>query len=325
VFEFARRPRAEWSNFVTDDPTFKKLREDMSPSDAREIANDKALFHGHCVEHRLPTIPLLCLVSKNPAPHYPHVRCVMNLDEWRAAVADAPNDLFIKPINRSFGDGAFTTSRAGERLRFADREGSLDELFGYLRAMLEQELGWLVQPRLRCHPALAEIMGPRGLGTVRAVTCMDRGKPRLLLGVLRITVGDNVTDNFHHGSTGNLVAPIDIGTGALGTARGSTRKDWPAMAAFSCHPETGHPIEGFRVPQWAEIVALALKSQQSLPALKSTGWDIAVSPEGPVLVETNALYSLDILQVAHRRGLKRELLRELGAFEACAPRPEEAP
>jgi hypothetical protein len=141
---------------------------------------------------------------------------------------------------------------------------------------------------------------------------MEAGKPRLLLAVLRITAGDNVIDNFEHGSTGNLVAPIDLDTGTVGAARGSIRKDWPTMAAFSRHPETGHAIEGFKIPHWTAMIALALKSQQSLPALKSTGWDIAMTPEGPLLIETNAFYSVDILQVAHQRGFKRELLRELG-------------
>jgi hypothetical protein len=318
LFEFAGIPQSVWGNFVTDDPSFKKLLEEMSPSHAREIANDKALFYRHCIEHGLPTLPILCLVSKHPAPQYPNVQCAMNLGQWRTAMARAPDELFAKPIHGTFGEGAFTMSRVGERVHFADREGSLDDVFGYLQDMVEHERGWLIQPRLRRHSAIAGIMAPRGVGTIRVVTCMDSGRARLLLAVMKITVGNNVTDNFHSGSTGNLVAPIDLGTGVLAAARGSTRKDWPAMTAISHHPDTGHAIEGFVIPNWTEIVALALKSQQSLPLLKSTGWDIALTPQGPVLVETNAFYSVDILQVAHRRGLKRELMQELGVGAAGA-------
>lgn len=312
LFELARIPQSGWSNFVTDDPSFKKLLEEMSPSDARAIANDKALFHGHCIEHRLPAIPILCLVSKSPAPQYPNVRSVTSLDEWRTVMAHAPDELFAKPIDGTFGEGAFTASRVGDRVHFAHRDGSQDDVFGYLQGMLEHELGWLIQPRLRCHPAVADIMASQGIGTVRVVTCMYAGKSRVLLPYLKITVGSNVTDNFHHGFTGNLVAPIDLRTGVLAAARGSTRNDWPAMTEIPRHPDTGHAIEGFALPFWDEIIALALRAQQSLPLLKSTGWDIAVTPDGPVLVETNALYGLTSLQVAYRRGVKRELLQELG-------------
>jgi hypothetical protein len=313
LFEFAGRPRSVWTNFITDDPSFKKLLEQMSPQDAREIADDKALFCQHCTRHRLATIPVLCLVTSNAVPRYAGVPCVTNLDQWRAALAEAPDELFVKPVNGTFGQGAFTTSRSVDLVRFADRDGSLDDLFEYLRPMLEHERGWLVQPRLRCHPAIAKIMGSGGIGTVRTVTCMDHGKPRLLLGVLKITVGDNVTDNFHHGTTGNLVAPIDLDTGELGPARGLVRRGWPALATFTHHPNTAGRIEGFRIPDWPQLVALALEAQQTVPSLKSTGWDIGLTPSGPVLVEANAYYSVDILQVAHRRGLKRELLQRLGA------------
>jgi hypothetical protein len=312
LFELADCPRAVWDNFITDDPWFKNLLEQMSSQDARLIADDKALFYQHCTKHGLATIPLLCLVSAHTVPQYANVPCATNVAEWRAALANAPDELFIKPVDGTFGEGAFTTCRTEDRVRFAGRDGTLDDLFGHLKAMLVHERGWLVQPLLRCHPAIAQIMGAHGMGTVRAVTCMVRGQPRLLLGVLKITVGDNVTDNFHHGSTGNLVAPIDLDSGVVGAARGSTRRDWPAMAAFSRHPETGHSIEGFIVPGWSEVVALALRSQQSLPSLNSTGWDIAVTADGPLVIETNARYSVDILQVAHQRGLKRDLLRELG-------------
>src|SRR5687767_3815113 len=54
LFELAGRPRSMWGDFVTDDPEFLEVLRRMSPSDVREIADDKALFHEHCVEHRLP-------------------------------------------------------------------------------------------------------------------------------------------------------------------------------------------------------------------------------------------------------------------------------
>lgn len=312
LFEFASVPEASWSDFVTDDPKFKKLLEQMSPEAARDVANDKALFYRHCIEHRLPAIPILGLVSKRPEREYPNVPWIGDRETWRALMEEAPDELFIKPIAGTFGEGAFTVFRNGSHLVYGDREGSPDMLFDHLQVLLEDEAGWLIQPRLQSHHGIASIMAPQGVGTIRAVTCMDRGEPRLLLAILKITVGSNVTDNFHHGSTGNLVAPIDLATGALAAARGSTRTDWPAMTTVGRHPDTGHPIEGAVVPCWEELVALVLAAQRSLPLLKSAGWDIAVTPEGPILVETNAFYSVDILQVAYGRGLKGELMRQLG-------------
>jgi hypothetical protein len=89
------------------------------------------------------------------------------------------------------------------------------------------------------------------------------------------------------------------------------RKDWPTMQELPNHPDSGERIEGFVVPAWDQVIRLALQAQESLPQLKSAGWDIAVTDAGPLLVETNLTYSVDIMQVAHRRGLKRQLMHEL--------------
>ena len=61
------------------------------------------------------------------------------------------------------------------------------------------------------------------------------------------------------------------------------------------------------------MTELFLRAQQSAPALKSAGWDIAVTLDGPLLLEANLTYGTDILQVAYGRGLKSELLGALAA------------
>jgi hypothetical protein len=318
LFEFSRVPEAAWDDYITDDPSFKQLLERMSPAEARDIAKDKALFHRHCVENGLPTVPIVGLISREPKHAYRDVPWIREHVEWNAMLASTPDRLFIKPIDGTFGEGAFVVDRVASKVRFCGRETSTDALFDHLQSPLEGASGWLVQPRLRCHPTLAAIMSPGGLGTIRAVTCMNAGTPRLLLSILKITVGDNVTDNFHHGSTGNLVAPIDVASGRISAARGSKHKDWPVMTTFSHHPDTGNAIEGTTIPGWPHVVRIVLEAQASLPELKSTGWDIAITSSGPLLVETNAYYSVDIMQVAYRRGLKRELMRALNATAAAA-------
>lgn len=314
LFEFSRVPREAWDDYVTDDPSFKKVLEEMSPASAREIATDKALFHRHCLQHELPAVPILGLISNNPRHEYPDVHWIRDRRTWDELLEQAPESLFIKPVDGTFGEGAFLATRAGRELAFADQQGSADTLFDYLQSHLDEQSGWLIQPRLRSHPALAPIMSPDGLGTIRAVTCMSAEGPRLLWAILKITVGANVTDNFHHGSTGNLVAPIDVASGRVSAARGSRRTDWPEMTTLSHHPDTGNAIEGIVIPGWPDVVRTVLAAQDSLPELKSTGWDVAITPDGPLLVETNAYYSVDIMQVAYGRGLKRELMRELDAI-----------
>jgi hypothetical protein len=165
---------------------------------------------------------------------------------------------------------------------------------------------------MKPHPEMAPLALATGLSTVRVITAMSAGGPRVLFACLKIPTGDNVVDNFHHGSTGNLLDGIDVSTGVMGPAVGSARCDWPAMVEVTSHPDNGYVIAGARVPLWKEIVDTALRGQQSLPGFRTIGWDIAATSDGVAVVEPNYGYNVPMLEIAYGRGLKAELASMLG-------------
>ncbi len=55
----------------------------------------------------------------------------------------------------------------------------------------------------------------------------------------------------------------------------------------ACHPDSGVVFDGFVVPRFFEAVDLVKACHSLLPGLHSIGWDVAVTPEGPVLLEGN--------------------------------------
>ena len=62
------------------------------------------------------------------------------------------------------------------------------------------------------------------------------------------------------------------------------------------HPDTGAPIAGHRLPCWAETMALATAALDAAHDRPSIGWDVAITDDGPVLVEGNTLSNPDIAQ-----------------------------
>jgi hypothetical protein len=307
LYQFSRIPESKWGDYLTDDPTFKDALKDMSPPEMHRLAQNKALLYQHCLAHQLPTIPILCIVGASPDPLGPELRLVTSLEQWLAVMNSVREPLFVKSVDGTYGEGAFTVAWSANGFEFEGRRGSLEDLYRHIEAKLADETGWMVQPRLRSHPGMTGIVSSHGLATIRAVTAMRGGEPQLLIAGLKVTVGNNITDNFSKGVSGNLLAPIDRETGTLSAAWGSRGTAWPEMRSFSEHPETGQRIDGFVLPFWGELVELALRAQRSLPRLKSVGWDIAATEHGVVLVEANLTYDLSILQIAHQRGLKREI------------------
>lgn len=77
----------------------------------------------------------------------------------------------------------------------------------------------------------------------------------------------------------------------------------PEMAAL--HPTTGLTIPGFQVPQWEQVRRTVEEAVTLVPNAIIVGWDVAVTAQGPVLIEGNAYPSVQIMQTAGMQGLKR--------------------
>ncbi|MBO3662505.1 sugar-transfer associated ATP-grasp domain-containing protein [Microbacterium stercoris] len=53
------------------------------------------------------------------------------------------------------------------------------------------------------------------------------------------------------------------------------------------HPDTGFPIAEFQLPFMDEVIAFIKEAARVVPEVPYVGWDVVVTPEGPVLVEGN--------------------------------------
>ena len=135
----------------------------------------------------------------------------------------------------------------------------------------------LIEEVLPQHPELAALY-PGSVNTVRLVTYLDEaGAFHVIAGVLRIGNG-GVIDNF---AGGGMFTMLDEGGVALypGVDKRSN--------VFDRHPITGVPIAGLVVPMYAEAVAMAERLSRRLPQIPYLGWDIAITPDGPAVIEAN--------------------------------------
>lgn len=310
LFRFADIPSGTWKDYLRDRRFYADVTS-KNPKELHVLVDDKLLFYQHCLAHELPTPKIIGVVGRrthaSPDQEITHIG---SLAELRIMIESGPRELFVKPVDRAHGNGAFIIRRFDGHFYFGqpEREGSLEDLYRYLNDILKDETALLIQPRIQADPGILRISSVNGLATIRIVTAMMDGNPTILYACVRLPVGTNITDNFSSGKSGNLAVAIDIETGALSKGWYSVRNDWPVMKATSTHPSTGQTICGTLIPQWPEVVDLALRAQKAIPGLKSVGWDIAVTEGGVTLIEANDTYGVAILQVAYQRGLRSELL-----------------
>lgn len=316
MYGMASRPEREWRDYVGEHE-FKQLARRLSTSADRAMARDKLRFHDHCREHGLATLPILGLVAGSDASVAAAGAASeeLRLDAPRlTALLEEHGELFLKPVDGSYGEGALRARHESGHTHFAGRSGTVGDLIAYCNALNPR--GYVVQALIRMHPDVQAVMSPSGVGTARVITCSAGPAPRFIGAALRITVGQNVTDNFVHGSSGNLIGGIDLDTGCVFSCFGARRPTSASMVTVDRHPDTGKTIVGRCLPDWDAALALVGAASKSLPSLKLAGWDLAFTTSGPVLVEVNAQAGLQGLQVALMRGIRADLA---DAFAAARP------
>lgn len=166
-----------------------------------------------------------------------------------------------------------------------------------------KEYGYdIAESYINQHPTLQEI-APFAVNTVRIFTQLDKSNNPVILGCrLRLSVNSNV-DNL---AAGNLAAPIDEHTGIV-TGPGvysDIRKE-----SQTHHPITGLSIVGLQIPFWNEVVQMAKSAALHQPQNRSIGWDIAITENGPTLIEGNHDWCKLLWQLPVGKGLKLDLLK----------------
>jgi len=301
IFELHRRPSTgharEFIYRWESKAGFLRLLKEGHRATATEL-NNKAEFAEHCREHQIRAAPVLAVLAGGEV-----VYC--------AFPAEFETDLFIKPVTGRGGKGAQRWDHVGEATYQAPGGERLSRDLLCARLIRQSRMGsLLVQQRLRNHPAL-EPLNNGALSTIRVLTCLDEsGQPEIVGAAMRMAIGPNCTvDNLH---AGGIAAAVDLDTGTLGQA--SDLGASGTLGWLDRHPDSGAPITGFVVPLWSEVREFAVRTHKAFADRCLVGWDIAVTPEGPVLVEGNGAPDLDIMQRFIRHGLMAARLGLLLAF-----------
>ena len=185
--------------------------------------------------------------------------------------------VIAKPTDEACGRGV-------EKIAVSDWPSG-GELYRHLRENGQD----LVEEYIVQHEAISAIY-PHAVNTLRIVTLTsDDGEPHLLYAFIRIGNGGRVVDNIN---AGGMAAPIDLETGVINNVAFDKESRY-----YDVHPETGHPIVGVEIPMWREATELVLAAARRIPRLRYVGWDVAVTPNGPVFVEGNQHPGHDILQM----------------------------
>lgn len=247
------------------------------------LFDDKRRFFAECQLAGLPTIPIVADFEGGEAKR------------WGEGIgAPLPKaDLFAKPALGKCATGAmlYTYEPPGF---YRCSDGTLKTAEELLKSLAETSRThpYILQERYENHPEIAAL-SPGALCTFRIVTCrLPDGRCEDIIAIFKMPTGNCFADNF---SIGGIAISIDKNNGLLGTA---ITKDIDADR-IETHPDTGRKIVGFRIPYWDCVIPLCLKAHAAFPDYAYVGWDVAVTKDGPVLVEGNLKWGVEAIQRGH--------------------------
>lgn len=209
-----------------------------------------------------------------------------------------PVDMFCKEAMGQQGQGTFHLRIADGVIRINGEKSDLEDLTARLSTRT------ILQQRVVQHPALGALY-PHSVNTLRVLTVRLGGAVQpFSFPTLRCGVSGNVVDNW---SAGGLIVPVDPSSGVL---QGPGRL--LSGGILTHHPDTAVAFDGFELPYYASAIELALRLHHDFPGLHSVGWDLAFTPDGPVVLEGNSRWS-GALRIAFDPNFKREFVRLFSA------------
>ena len=258
-------------------------------------AADKILFHTIMSGAGMPIPDLIAICAEGRSiPGIPNLTDVNAL----ASLLRKPEfyPMFMKEVGGKYSLSVVSAERydlATDKVVLLAGERQTPEV---LASKLICPRGYLIQRRMRQAPALAALFGPR-LWSVRVFVMNGKSGPRIHRATVKIATGENPADNYWR--HGNMIGAVDLESGLIyRTARGMGAD----LRLNESHPDTGCKIVGTRIYEWHRLKEIVLAAAPLFAGIHSQSWDVALTDQGPVLLEVNFGGDLNLAQLATGKG-----------------------
>lgn len=151
---------------------------------------------------------------------------------------------------------------------------NMKEMYNYLinRNLL------LVEEVIDQHKDLKKLYS-KSVNTIRIITLKYNEKINFIIAFLRIGNNNNFVDNT---SSGGMITMIDLNSGV--TQFPGCDSD---MNIYNYHPISKRKIKGVKIPYFNETKNLVEELSYKIKEINYIAWDIAITDDGPVVVEAN--------------------------------------
>ena len=199
-------------------------------------------------------------------------------------------NVMLKPATGNGGIGMHHITINNGEIIVRGNKLDIDEL----KSLLNKKERYLVQDFVtEQHPEMASLF-PGSINTLRVTMVRDDNEEIHLLGVMCLMgAGDMIVSNWHYGGVIINVKP----DGYLNEYGYSN-----SLKRINKHPDTGIVFKDFKVPFYEKVIDISFKAMKCFYGLKTLGWDIAITPDGPIFIEGNDMWGMPAHQMVEEKG-----------------------
>lgn len=257
-------------------------------NDVFVIADSKALSKKYNVDTKLSNILLNKDLANSYFDEYLRRKWCVNTEiskEEFCSRFKGSKRIIYKPVAGHRGEGIRT---------YRLKEDNLEEVY---EKLAKRKKG-IVEEYVVQHEEMLRL-SPGAVNTLRIVTVSSSSfeipgtdsHVAVAYSSLRIGGGKAVVDNFHQGG---MVAGVGLEDGII-----ETRAVDMDMNIFETHPMTGVQIKGFKIPYFKEAIDMVVEICEKKKIDGYIGWDMAITENGPVIIEVNASPGVRLLTMPY--------------------------
>lgn len=197
-------------------------------------------------------------------------------------------DVMFKPVDGACGIGIFHLRSVGGKMMVKGKEIGVEEL----KKMVSSGRYIIQQFINNQHEGMSRLY-PDACNTLRITVAREGSSTRVLGRMCMLGAHGTDCSNWHFGGVS-----VNLKEDGTLDKYGYCKIDKKVTA----HPDTGVTFEGYSIPYFDEAIALAKRATECFYGFCSIGWDVAITADGPTLIEGNDDWGIVAHQMVEDRG-----------------------
>src|SRR5690606_25811610 len=184
--------------------------------------------------------------------------------------------LFIKQVD---GEGGKSVFKFNDKTNFED-------------VIIDLNKDYIIEYELIQHDELNKI-NPYCINTLRVITVNFNGEIKVPDTFFRMGTGKSYVDN---GSSGGIFVHYDIHNNSMDKV--AYKLPESGGNSYYKHPTSGVKFHQMVLPYPEEVICLVTKAAKLFTDIDLIGWDIAFTPDGPLILEANDNSHIVMMQIS---------------------------